>query len=216
MEQNPSPEESIVPNESANPKNTLIPIESQIIEVPSSEVLPSIEIQDNIQKDEEEKNKSDKTIHRLKITSLTISILAGVGSLFYYAYSIAVGDTMILKPADTVIIQNSDLQLDQAIKHDKNTEQSVIDTVIKLQKSKRDFIPLDYFVGKVLEVNIPPNDKKYQIGNQIEKMDIKIQKTNDIANKKRLDEIVICTLDNLNVRYFQKWKEMENKELEIP
>lgn len=65
-----------------------------------------------------------------------------------------VGDTVILRPVDTVIIQNSDLQIDQAIAKDEDAEQSVIDKVIELQKSKRDFIPLDYYVGKIEDINV--------------------------------------------------------------
>lgn len=162
-------------------------------------------------------DESSERIRKLKTASLIITIIAGLGSVVYYAYSIAVGNTMILRPADTVIIQNSDLQLDQAIAKDKATEQSVIDKVMELQKTKRDFIPLDYYVGKIQDVHVivPKMWDPGYYSNQWD-IELKIQKNYDIMNKKRMDEVTNCAIDKVNVRYFQKWVTMSGGQADIP
>lgn len=166
---------------------------------------------------ENEDEKTKKLIKNLKIASLIITIIAGIGSIVYYIYSMMVGDTMLLKPADTVIIQNSDLQLDQAIAKDKNMEQSVIDKVLELQKTKRDFVPLDYYVGKIQDITvITPEIWSPEYYNGQWNIDLKIQKTYDILNKKRLDESISCSIDKVNLRYFQKWVTLSGSQIDIP
>lgn len=177
----------------------------------NQEVLSSSKIEDTTDE------KTSEQLRKLKIVSLIITIIAGLGSVVYYVYSMTVWDTMILKPADTVIIQNSDLQLDQAIAKDKATEQSVIDKVMELQKTKRDFIPLDYYVGKIQDVHVIELkiwDPRYY--NNQQDIELKIQKTYDIMNKKRVDEVINCTIDKVNVRYFQKWVTMSGSQVDIP
>lgn len=169
---------------------------------------------DIIQDSKIEDEESSKLTKKLKLISLIITIMASFGSVVYYIYSIVNGDTMILHPADTVIIQNSDLQLDQKISSDKANEKTVIDKIIALQKTNRDFIPVEFFVGKIISVD--ESDKEKSMWNNFSwKISLKINKTYDILNQSRLNEIFECNLDNFNIRYFQKLKEFNAKNIEI-
>lgn len=211
------PETRINPSiENANIGEQSIPAEPSEVQNTTTQEVPPPPKVDNATNDDDD-NESSEKIRKLKIASLVITIIAGLGSVVYYVYSMTVGDTMILKPADTVIIQNSDLQLDQAIAKDKATEQSVIDKVLELQKTKRDFIPLDYYVGKIQNVHVmvPKIWDPGYYSNQWD-IELKIQKTYDIMNKKRMDEVTNCAIDKVNVRYFQKWIAMSGSQVDIP
>lgn len=161
-----------------------------------------------------EDEESSKLSKKLKLISLIITIMASFGSVVYYIYSIVNGNTMILHPADTVIIQNSDLQLDQKIKSDKANEKLVIDKIIALQKTNRDFIPLDFFAGKIVSID-ESNQEKSMWNNFSWKISLKINKTYDIINQSRINESIECELDSFNTRYFQKIKEFNAKNIEI-
>lgn len=201
-------------------KNSKRDKEASAIEWENKKIIwnNSIELQktptDIIQDSKIEDEESSKLTKKLKLISLIVTIVASFGSVVYYIYSIVNGDTMILHPADTVIIQNSDLQLDQKIISDKTNEKSVIDKIIALQKTNRDFIPLDFFVGKIMSID-ESNQEKSMWNKFSWKMSLKINKTYDILNHNRLNESIECELDSFNTRYFQKLKEFNANDVEI-
>jgi hypothetical protein len=62
------------------------------------------------------------------------------------------GDTIILRPADTVIMNGSDLQFDQK-QNDADTEKTVINKLMELQDRNQNSIPVNYFVGKIMAID---------------------------------------------------------------
>lgn len=156
------------------------------------------------------RNRSTILIRRLKIISLIITIIAGFGSVIYYIYSIMNGDTIILRPADTVIIQNSDILSNG--NNDHENENIIIKKLIELQNAKGNTIPIEYFVGKIISIN----DSHWDTHGAIKKIQLDIQKTYDISTKTRINDVISCQIDPFNARFFKKWAEINSNTIEDP